>query len=150
MVVSQTLSTQKNLNWVQGALLCSPFYAFVWLCASAGLAQTSSSLSLFPEPLFGPWACSKPRQDDPLSGQTGQRHSMGGKGPRRTPAVPGLAERWWVLTGQPPRHRVLKMMFGCYHWTLGHLFLPHHQQESLMGSTWEEFKLKNNSLLSNS
>lgn len=107
--------------------------------------QTSSSFLLFLKPLVVP--CSTPRQDDPLLGLAGKRHSTGGNRPRRAPAVPGFDEYWWVLTGQLPRQRVLKMMFGYFHWTLGQSFplisVELKDKESLMRCILEAFKWKN-------
>lgn len=128
----------ENFKLIMGA---TTHWAFVWL-----FPQTSSSFLLFLKPLVGPWVCSKPRQDDPLLGLAGKRRSIGGNRPRRAPAVPGLAEHWWVLTGQ----RVLKLMFGYVHWTLGQSFPPHHKhgvKRALLFWSLKEFKQKNNTTL---
>lgn len=63
--------------------------------------------------IVGPWACSKTQTGRPTFGPgLGRGTLWGGKGSGGSPAAPGSTERWWVLTGQPLRHRVLKTMFG--------------------------------------
>lgn len=113
--LSVFLSTQNNLNWVH-SVLCVLHYGFYnplnLRLTSSWIPQTSISFLLFLKPLVGPWVCSKPRQDDPLLGLSRKRNSIGGNRPRRAPAVPGLAEHWWVLTGQLPRQRALKWCLG--------------------------------------
>lgn len=69
----------------------SQIYSPLWVLATfqtlhkLGLLKTFSSFVLFLEPLARTWVSPKPRQDDPLFGLAGKRHSTGGQQTPRSP-----------------------------------------------------------------
>lgn len=72
--------------------LCSPLWVLTTL-HKPGLLPKFSSFVLFLKPLARTWVSPKPRQDDPLFGLAGKRHSTGGHQSQGSPCCVRVSGR---------------------------------------------------------
>lgn len=119
----RTISARSGL-YVLHYQRFDPLSLCLRLCASSWIPQTTISFLLLSELVVGTGVFSKPRQDDLLLDLARKGLSVGGNRPRTAHAVPGLAERWWELTGQLPRQGALKWCLATFTGLWDSLLLP--------------------------